>query len=272
MIIDVHAHAFPDKLAARAVDTLVQRANLPMPEADGTLAGLLASMSSTGIARAWVPSIATRPEQASAILDWSKRIRSDRIEPLGSLHPDSVAWEAELAAISDAGLLGVKFHPQYQGFVVDDSRYFPIFRAIADRGLFVLIHGGYDPAFPGDESAAPRRLARLHREVPDLVMIAAHLGGWRAWGEVIEHLVGTEIYFDTSFMNEATPEQKAHIFQRHPRTRILFGSDTPWDHQRDALAELLAQPLATEHQALVLGGNAELLVNSLEAKRRRWQP
>jgi predicted TIM-barrel fold metal-dependent hydrolase len=268
MVIDVHAHAFPDKLAPRAMDTLARRAGLPLPAIDGTVSGLSASMTAAGIDRCWVANIATRPEQASAILEWSKRIRSDAILPLGSLHPDSPDWETELDKIVDAGLLGLKFHPQYQDFALDEPRLIPLFRTIASRGLFVLVHAGYDLAFPGDERAAPARLATLHRQVPELTMIAAHLGGYRAWDEVIEYLVGSEVYFDTSFMMEATTLQRADIFRHHDRSRILFGSDCPWTRQQDSLEQVLALPLDAESKARILGGNAEQLLRGLDGVRR----
>ncbi|WP_211248521.1 hypothetical protein [Desulfobulbus elongatus] len=45
-------------------------------------------MARSGVERSVLCSIATRPEQFSPILDWSKAIRSERIEPFPSLHPD----------------------------------------------------------------------------------------------------------------------------------------------------------------------------------------
>jgi predicted TIM-barrel fold metal-dependent hydrolase len=272
MLIDVHTHVFPDKIATRAVDSLAKRANLPLPELDGTVTGLLGSMSSVGIDCSWIANIATRPEQAGSILDWSKLIRSDKIMPLASVHPDSATWKTEVFNIFEAGLRGIKFHPQYQGFVVDDPRLLPIYREIARLGLFVLFHAGYDLAFLEDNSAAPFRLANVHRKVPELTMIAAHLGGWRAWDEVIDCLVGSEVYFDTSFMHDATPRQREHIFLQHDRTRILFGSDSPWTSQKHALEQVHALPLDAEHRAQVLGGNAERLVRTLESGRRRSRP
>ena len=43
MLIDFHTHAFPDKLAPRAIGVLAERANM-VPETNGTVSALLSRM------------------------------------------------------------------------------------------------------------------------------------------------------------------------------------------------------------------------------------
>jgi predicted TIM-barrel fold metal-dependent hydrolase len=172
-----------------------------------------------------------------------------------------------LNAIDEAGILGIKFHPAHQGFVVDEPKYQSLFRSIASRGLFVMFHAGYDWGYPEHDGAAPRRLAKLRHNVPELTMIAAHLGGFLAWDEVIECLVGSEVYFDTSFMHLASREQREQILLHHGVSRILFGSDSPWTSQKDSVEQVLALPLDAKQQSQVLCENAELLVSRVESTR-----
>ncbi len=262
MIIDVHAHAFPDRVAPKAMRILSEGAGLSLPETGGTIASLLASMADAGIDASWVASIATRPEQSSAILDWSLRIRSPKIVPLGSIHPSSPHWRDELAAIRESGLPGVKLHPQYQGFVADEPRMMPVYREIARLGLFLLVHAGYDIAFRGDTSAAPSRFCRVHAEVPELDLVLAHLGGWQAWDEVIDTLVGTAVYLDTSYSHEIGSTQRGEILTRHDPTRLLFGTDHPWITQGTALNGVRSLSLKNGGMELLLGGNAQRLAQS----------
>lgn len=256
MIIDTHVHIFPDEIAERAVESLATRAHVPAPRGEATLARLLTSMDAAAIARCWVASVATKPSQAGPILEWSKRLRSPRVVPLGSVHPDSTRWGAELAQIAGAGIIGIKLHPQYQGFTADDPKLFALYREAARLGLFALFHAGYDLAFRDDDRAAPARLARVHAEVPELTMIAAHLGGWMAWDEVIDCLVGTQVFLDTSFAHQASDRQREHIFRHHDRARILFGSDYPWSTQRESLSRLHDFGLDPESLQRILYRNA----------------
>ena len=260
MIIDIHTHAFPDFLAQRALAVLAEKSGPYQPVLDGTIRGLLQSMDEARVTRACVASIATRPQQAAAILAWSREIASDRIVPLGSVHPRSPAWEQEIDAIADTGLVGIKLHPHYQSFVVDETRYFAFYEKLASRRLFVLFHAGYDIAFPEDECAAPERLARVHDAIPNLVMIAAHVGGWHAWGRVLKHLVGRSVFLDTSFVQEVAAPVLEQILSRHDRQRILFGSDTPWLPQSESVEHVLRLPIDADYKDQIFQRNALALL------------
>lgn len=263
MIFDVHTHAFPDSLAPRAMGALSASAGDMKPVRDGTLDSLLRSMDHAGIERAFLANIATRPEQFRTILKWSLEIESQRIVPLGSIHPDSPTWEVELESICEAGLPGIKLHPQYQRFVVDSDAMLPIYRKAAKLGLFILFHAGYDIAFPGDESAAPRRLARVRSEVEDLVMVAAHFGGWQAWDEVERHLLGSDVYLDTSYLHQLDQVQRDRMLSGHSHRRILFASDSPWLSQRECVEFLHGLRLGSDSILQILGENARNLHASI---------
>ena len=89
-IIDAHAHAFPDAIAAHALSAVRDhgRWHKITNHHDGTLAGLLASMDRAKIHRAVLCSVATKPTQVEKITDWSVAIASDRIIPFASVHSD----------------------------------------------------------------------------------------------------------------------------------------------------------------------------------------
>jgi uncharacterized protein len=263
MIVDVHTHAFPDFLAPKAMEVLSKPLGEWKPVRDGTLGTLLTAMDDAGVDRSFLANIATRPEQGPSILAWSQKVASDRIVPLGSVHPRSPNWAAELEAIAEAGLPGIKLHPQFQHFVVDAEEMFPIYEKAASLGLFILFHAGFDIAFPGDESACPKRLAHVRHRVQDLVMIAAHVGGWQAWDMVLEHLVGHDIYLDTSYIHQVEGPQLEQILSCHSQERILFASDTPWLSQQESLANLRQLPLGPDAVGLILGQNAVRLHPSL---------
>jgi predicted TIM-barrel fold metal-dependent hydrolase len=257
MVIDVHTHAFPDHLAERAMTQLQSETDEVKAVLNGTVADLLRSMDRAGIDASVVASIATRPEQAEPILDWSRTIRSARILPFPSVHPEGRKSVEQLRRIAAEGFLGFKLHPYYQQFTVDEERMDPIYATAEECGLVLLLHCGFDIAFPRDRVADPQRIARVAERFPQLKLIAAHFGAWADWDEVERHLLGRAIYFDIScsfdFMDRA---QAAKILQNHPADHLLFGSDSPWVDQQKTIADLRSFGLTPDVEAEVLGENA----------------
>lgn len=263
-IIDFHAHAFPDELASRAVDTI--NTNIP-PDAhailDGTIGALLTSMDAAGVAVSVICSIATAPKQVNPILQWSLSIESDRIVPFGSVHPDCADSGGEVIGLAAAGLRGVKLHPLYQGFAADDVRVWPLYAAVEESRMVLLMHAGRDIAFPPDDDrAAPARIVRVHEAFPGIPLVAAHLGGWRMWDEVADVLAGTPVYLETSFSIGFSDDPAIErVLDRHPVERIVFGTDTPWRDQARAIADVRAAFPDEADQRLVLHDNAARLLD-----------
>ena len=69
---------------------------------------------------------------------------NERLIPFGSVFPHAPDALEELERIRDMGLVGVKFHPDYQGFFVDDEKMKPIYRKISQLGLITVFHAGKD--------------------------------------------------------------------------------------------------------------------------------
>lgn len=260
-VIDFHTHAFPDDLAEKALAVLQEHSGNYRAHHDGTVRGLLASMDRAGIERAVVVSIATKPSQVPRITDWSIGIAGERIIPFASLHPLYRDFQKELDRIVAAGLKGIKLHPMYQEFTVDDPALFPLYRAMAERGLIALFHAGNDIAFPVTGQASPLRFRRLLEAVPRLKLVVSHLGGWTAWEEVEENLLGEPVYLETSFgISEAEPKQFRKIIDNHPPDLLLFGTDSPWIDQEKELAAWKTLPLSRERKEKIFHKNAERLL------------
>ena len=264
-IIDFHTHAFPDFLAARAIGVLEAKAPGHKTFTDGTLSGLLREMDSAGVDIAVLCSIATSPNQVHSILDWSLQIASERIIPFASVHPACSSLYETTAQIAKSGLKGIKLHPQYQGFFADDPNVFDIYKAAADHGLILMLHAGYDIAYPTDPRAQPHRIAAVARQFPGLRIVAAHMGGWQDWEQVLEHLAGTDVYFDTSFSIGNSPDDAPkHILQeilnKHSPHRLLFGTDSPWRKHSVELKALQSLNLPDCVMRAILWDNAAALL------------
>ena len=261
-IIDFHAHAFPDGLAERAIAHLEKEGNAKA-FLDGRVSSLLASMDSAGIGRAVVCSIATKPDQFAPILNWSRQIASQRIVPLPSIHPKGPDPVGKARLVAQAGLLGIKLHPYYQDFEIDDPALFHFFRVLEQMGLLVVCHTGFDFAFPHDRKADPVRIVRLLDKVPNLRFVATHIGAWDDWDEVERHLLGKPITMEISMSLERLgPRRGREFLTAHPADRILFGTDSPWASQAETLSLARALGLEPERERRLLWENAQALLGS----------
>lgn len=231
-IIDFHTHAFPEALAERAMRQLVSEAEGVVAWLDGRLSSLLASMDDNNIETSVLCSIATRPEQFEPIFKWSREIASERIVPLPSVHPDDPRAVERIGRIAEAGFKGVKMHPYYQDFCVDDPALDPLYKAMCDHNLMLTLHTGFDIAFERVEKASPRQISTVLDRFAQLRLITTHMGGWQQWDQVERYLIGRPVYMETSWSLEyLDAEQARRMLQNHPRRFILFGTDSPWTDQ-----------------------------------------
>mgnify|MGYP001053860926 FL=1 len=259
-IIDFHAHAFPDPIAERAMPALEAEGDI-RAVLDGKVSSLLRSMDAAGIHASVVASIATRPSQFEPILRWSAEIASERIIPFPSVHPDDPEVVAHVHRINRQGFRGLKLHPYYQDFDLDEARLRPLFAAAQDCGLLVLCHTGFDLAFARVRRADPVRVLRLLDAFPDLRFVASHLGAWEDWDEVERHLAGRPILMDLSFaIGGIGPARARELILQHPPEYMLFGTDSPWEGQRETIEEVRRLDLGQERERLLFGDNAARLL------------
>ena len=229
MLIDFHTHAFPTQIAGAALQKLARSAGGLIPHTAGTVDSLKDHMARAGVDQAVVLSIATNPAQQSKVNDFAMAVNRDpALFAFGSVHPEAEDALAELERLKEAGIKGVKFHPEYQGFYADDERMKPIYRKISQLGLLTLFHAGQDIGFSPPYHAMPEHLKGALRLL-DTPVIAAHWGGMGCSEAVVKQLCGENLYFDLSFGYGVIPKPLAQqIIDTHTPDRLLFGSDLPW--------------------------------------------
>lgn len=260
MIIDFHTHAFPDAVAVKAIPSLEKTGNITAHTL-GTVDALLASMDSAGIEKSVICSIATRPEQFAAILKWSHAVKSPRIIPLPSIHPDDPDCVQHVYRVKEEGFAGIKMHPYYQNYFLADEKLAPFYEAVSESGLLLVAHCGFDIGFPRTRCADPSQILQLVTNFPKLQFVATHFGGWKLWDEVEEILIGREIFMEISFaLKYLSKEQICRMLMHHPREYLLFGSDSPWDDQSACLQALRDLSLDTELFTGITGKNAQELL------------
>ncbi len=256
MIIDFHTHAFPDAVAEKAIPSLEKTGDIKA-HTTGTTESLLASMDRAGIERSVICSIATKPEQFAAILEWSLQIRSERLIPLPSIHPDDRHCAERVFTVLAKGFKGIKMHPYYQDYSLCEERLNPFYDALSEAELLLVVHCGYDIGFPRSRCAEPSKILMLHQRFPKLRLVATHFGGWDIWDEVEELLIGRKIYMEISFaLQYLSKEQARRMLTCHPPEYLLFGSDSPWVDQTEYLARLKTLSLDPQLLTNILSHNA----------------
>ncbi|MDQ7787064.1 MAG: amidohydrolase family protein [Thermodesulfovibrionales bacterium] len=261
-IIDFHTHAFPDELAKRVIKMLEDEGGVKA-HLDGKISSLLSSMDACGIEKSIICNIATKPEQSDSILQWCKKIRSERIVPFPSFHPYDPKFKERVDEIKQEGFKGIKFHPYYQDFIIDDERLCPVYKKICDENLILVMHTGFDFAFSRIKIADPEKIITVIEKFPSLKLITTHLGAWEQWDEVEQFLLGKNIYMEISFSLEFLDDAVRKIFLNHPQEYILFGTDSPWTEQQKTLSLLKGLQLGEKKEALILRENATKLLNSV---------
>jgi uncharacterized protein len=193
------------------------------------------------------------------------RNSNDEIAAVASEFPDVFTgiasvdpWKGEAAVqevrrcVTELGLKGVKFQPISQKFYMSDQRFYPLWGAISELGVPIIVHTGTTAigrGTPGggglllDHGRPMPHLDRVAADFPDLRIVAAH-PGW-PWHEellaVVQHK--ENVYMDLSgWAPKYFPEITVKYMKSLIPEKVLFGSDFPlltpdrWLKDFDALA------------------------------------
>ncbi|QJB57622.1 amidohydrolase family protein [Pseudodesulfovibrio sp. zrk46] len=227
MFIDVHTHVFHPKIADKVLAQLEGHYSIT-PVGTGLVDDLLDRLKAANVDKAVVLSAATDPSQVIPANNWAIQMKKehDALIPFGTIHPDFDRVEFELDRLERNNIKGLKFHPDFQGYRMDDPKLFDVMEMIEDR-FICLFHVG-DILPPAENPSCPQKLAALRKMFPKPAIIAAHMGGYRHWDHVIEHLANTDVFVDTSSAMDFVSDEKLNtLFQAFGTERILFGSDYP---------------------------------------------
>ena len=217
--------------------------------------------------------------------------------PLG--HPEQAVDEA--ARVVDLGFPAVQIGADVTGTDLDDPRFDPVWAAIEELGLVVILHpAGYTEArrltdyylvnvigMPLATTVAVSRmiLGGVFQRFPLLKVLLVHGGGYLAFyaartdhafrhrPELRAHIDRlpseylANLYFDTTVFD---PEMVRHLVARYGVERVLLGTDYPFDMGlTDPLALIAETGLDRNDQQLIAGVNASRLFG-IGRNRLHW--
>lgn len=254
-IFDFHAHIYPKKIAHKAVQSVGRFYGIEM-DCDGTARTLIEKGGKAGVSRFLVQSVATSPAQVCSINDFiaGECALHPELAGFGTLHPDMERPLEEIVRIQELGLKGVKFHPDTQKFNMDDKKLSPIYDALSQSGLPILMHCG-DYRFTYSH---PRRLARVLDNFPRLTVVAAHFGGWSLWDLALEFLKDKNCFVDCSssimFLGETRSRE---LIKAYGAGRVLYGTDFPMWDEAEEIKRVESLGLSQEELELIFSANAK---------------
>lgn len=258
-IFDAHTHIYPNKIAEKASKTIGEFYDISM-NFNGTTETLLRLGSEHGVEKHLVHSVATNAHQVTSINNFilsEVNMHPDKFIGFATLHQDFENPYEELKRVKEAGLKGVKLHPDFQKFEISDPIMDDAYRAMMEMDLPVLFHTG-DARYNWSH---PKHIPLILKKHPHLKIICAHFGAYSQWAEAAECLKGTGVWVDTSssfFM--ISDEQAKQYISLYGEDKVLFGSDYPMWNVGDEIQNILRLGLTDKQNEKIFSLNLSSLL------------
>ncbi len=267
MIIDLHTHVFPDKIAQKTIDHLTSISQ-NKPFSNGSVDGLLSEMAEGGVDISISLPVMTSPSQFDSVNRFGAEVNErfadsiPKIISFAGIHPACENIGEKMSFIAECGFKGVKIHPDYQDTFMTDEAYDKIFAAAEKLGLIVITHAGVDGAYRDRPTKCTPSMAKeVISRHPDLKLVLAHYGGNEMFDEVEELLAGENVWFDTAFILRYIGKEKfLKILEKHGADRILFATDSPWSGMKEDLDIIRSFGLDRITEQKILCDNAKKLL------------
>ncbi len=257
-IADAHTHIFPNKIAEKATKSIGDFYQFDNMYAGASTDNLLKAEKNAGVSKILVCSSAVTADQTFSINNFiaDECKKHEEFVGLGALHPYMKNFCEEIDRIRQLGLRGVKIHSDFQKVDIDDEKALPMYRELAKRKLPVLFHMG-DNRY---DYSSPEKLQNLMHKVPDLVVIAAHFGGYQRWEEAMELEKSDNLFFDTSSSLFTLDKKIATgMIEKFGADKFLYGTDFPMWNPKEEIERFLELGLDDKDNKKIFYDNFEKL-------------
>jgi predicted TIM-barrel fold metal-dependent hydrolase len=240
------------------------------------VAELVDVLRSGGVERAWAGNLdallhknlaAANSRLAAVCAEHGKGL----LLPFGAVNPSSPDWEEDLRrCVEEFRMPGVRLHPNYHGYALDDPRLEKLLHAAAERDLIVqlaLVMEDERMMHPlmRVEPVNATSLAATVKAVPGLRLVLLNaLRTLRA--DALKELMSLpDVYCELSMLEGVGGVAK--LLEQIPVQKLLFGSHAPLFYFQAALLKLKESPLTAEQLTAIRVGNAQGLQKNRRQKR-----
>jgi predicted TIM-barrel fold metal-dependent hydrolase len=232
--------------------------------------GLVDLLRAHGIIEAWAGSLEGpfHDDLAAANARLAKACRAVRemsLVPFGTINPTLPDWEEDLRQVHEAHRMpGLRLHPNYHGYALDDPALGRLIDAATRRGLVVgIVATLEDPRHQSRHASAPdvdlAPLPALLARHPDARVLL--LNGLRRPADpaVAKALATGRLWLDVATLD--TLDGLAGLLATAPAWRVLFGSFAPVYYVASSLLKLPESALDADATAGLLRRNASTLLS-----------
>jgi predicted TIM-barrel fold metal-dependent hydrolase len=184
--------------------------------------------------------------------------------PFGSVNPQLPDWEEDLRRCHEVHKMhGIRLHPNYHGYKLDNPEFAKLLAAAAERKLIVQIALSLEDERTQHSlmqvphvDAAP--LPELIKKTPGLKLEI--LNAFRALRvERVDQLVAAgQVYFEIAMLEGVAGVER--LVQQVTADRVLFGSYAPFFIFESALLKMQESPLGGMQSQAVFHDNAAKLL------------
>jgi hypothetical protein len=184
--------------------------------------------------------------------------------PFGSVNPNLPDWEEELRRCADEYRMpGIRLHPNYHGYKVDDPSLAHLLRLAAEHDLIVqLVLVMEDDRMmhpllrvdPVDTAA----LAGLVKQTPGLRLVLSNALRTLRGQPLLDVIASGQVYVEISMLEGVGGVE--NLVAQVPTDRVLFGSNAPLFYFESALFKLKESSLSEVQLRALRSQNAQHLL------------
>jgi uncharacterized protein len=232
---------------------------------------LVAKLRTHGVKQAWAGSFDAllhkdiRSVNARLAEECRKHGRG-MLVPFGSVNPALPDWEEDLRRCHEVHKMpGIRLHPNYQGYKMDDPRFAKLLDLASERGLIVQL------VVTMEDERTQHPLMRVPHV--DLTPLVALLKSRQALQVVVLNWsrgVTADLLTKLSAAGQACFDIAtlegvggvANLLKQVPLDRLVFGSYAPFFYFESALLKLKESDLSEAQAKVIRAGNARRLLPS----------
>jgi predicted TIM-barrel fold metal-dependent hydrolase len=232
---------------------------------------LVTRLRERGVVEAWAGSFDALLHRDTAavnarLADECRKHDGIRLVPFGSINPMLPDWEDDLRRCQDEhGMPGIRLHPNYHGYTLDDADFLRLLELASARQLIVQFSVTME-----DERTQHPLLRVPHVDATPLVELSRRFPGLRlmllnafrkytlATLKSLEEPANISFEFATLEMVGAV----GLLIEKVGVDRVLFGSNSPFYYFESAALKLKESSLNAPQRLAIISGNARKLVKS----------
>ena len=265
------ANAQASRPADSLIDVNVNLSRWPLRRLRGDdTSALIAMLRRQRVMQAWVDSFdgLLHKDIASVnarLADECRRHGRGLLLPFGSINPKLPDWEEELRRCAEEHRMpGIRLHPNYHGYKLDDPDFARLLRLAATRRLIVQLAVVMEDErmmhpLLRVEPVDTAPLIGLVKQTPGLRLVLLNALRTVRDRPLADLIAAGEVYVEISMLEGVGGI--ANLLAQAPMSRVLFGSHAPLFYFESALLKLKESPLSEEQLRAIRSGNAQRFLN-----------